>query len=89
MKKLLLASAFFLVACSSSSQKSDSNFVSTPPQKLTALGVPLAAYVVVSTDPTTRHPLTLDEGTNSFKGDVKVPTGSTFDLTVVYTADDS
>ncbi|MBI2500880.1 MAG: hypothetical protein HYW02_05345, partial [Deltaproteobacteria bacterium] len=63
-------------------------FETIPPQKLQALGLPLSAFVVVSLDPATRHPLLLDSSTNSFKGEVKVPLGSQFDLTVIYTVDD-
>ncbi|MBI1908546.1 MAG: hypothetical protein HYS22_00015 [Deltaproteobacteria bacterium] len=72
-----------LISCSSG----DSGFESAIPQALLDLGIPLKAYAVVSTDPEERHEMELDPETNSFRGTVTVPTGSTFDVTVIYEGD--
>ncbi|MBI2081928.1 MAG: LamG domain-containing protein, partial [Deltaproteobacteria bacterium] len=76
-----------LASCGGSSDR-EGAFQSVPPAKLTALGVPLSAYVVTSIDPGRKFSLTLDRATNRFTGSVEVPTGETFDLTVVYEAEE-
>ena len=93
---LFLALSLQLAACGGGDE-SPSPVVPTPPApsmssvvpfKLLALGLPLTAYVMVSTNPGVQVPLTLDPATNSFKGTVTVPSGVSVDLTVVYAATD-
>src|SRR3989338_1754556 len=86
LKGILLA--FLCLAGCASAPDRPSGFVTYPPAKLSSLGVTLSAYVILSTDPGEKQSLTLDPVSNSFKGEVKAPTGVPFDLTVVYTADD-
>lgn len=79
------------MACSRPETHPGSRVSSMPPSELQALqaqGITISAYVSVSVSPDKKFPLVLDPATNNFKGDVSVPTGSKFDLTVTYTADD-
>jgi hypothetical protein len=86
---LLPVILFLLLAgCGGGQDSAAPRFSSIAPQRLTALGVPLSAYVIISTHPDQHFPLTLDDTTNNFTGNIQVDTGSSFDLTVVYTAAD-
>ncbi|GEM_PF-4069492 len=90
-RPFLFLSLFLCAACSSPESHQPSRVSSVPPATLQALqaqGITINAYVSVSITPDKKFPLVLDPATNNFKGDVSVPTGSKFDLTVVYTADD-
>jgi hypothetical protein len=90
MKRVLpLFIMFLMTSCFGSQQKDGPKITTVPPAKLQSLGIPLSAYVIVSTEPGKQYPLTLDSDTNSFKGDIKVEEGVVFDLTVVYTAIDA
>lgn len=61
------------------------------PQALVALddlGITYSCYGLVSTDPDKPYPLTVDLVARRCVGEVPVKTGATFDLTVVFEADD-
>ncbi|MBI1908829.1 MAG: hypothetical protein HYS22_01480 [Deltaproteobacteria bacterium] len=77
---LLLA---FLISCSSG----DSEFQSPAPQALIDLGIPLTVYAVTTIEPDKHWDFEFDPQENLYKGRILVPTGSTFDITVVYEGD--
>ncbi|MDO8461380.1 MAG: LamG domain-containing protein, partial [Deltaproteobacteria bacterium] len=77
----------FLAACSG--DRSSAEISVARPASLQALNIVTHVYAVTSVEPERHQELVYDSETDSFKGTVEVPTGSAFDLTVVYEGDET